>query len=244
MEITIKNKDGVTLPVKEKYCEEDIVVRVDMPRFKGENSKGATFEIDTFLEGGFTEYRNDRVTKLGSAFCNNMDIKTVDFPNVVELVERTFSGAAYLENINLPKLKIVGSYGFHATKIKETNSVFSTIETLNGTNQFYSCNALVNLTMNLITSIASGCFASCNKLMSAYFPKVESIGPSAFSNCGILKAVVLPINKVVSLTNTSAFSSCYHILGIYHKTYNPESLKDGFIYVPDDLVEQYKVATN
>lgn len=244
MEIKIKNKSGVTLPVKEKYCEEDIVVTVEMPRFKGENSEGATFEIDTFLEGGFTEYRNNRVTKLGCAFCNNMDIKTVYFPNVEELVDRTFSGAAYLENINIPKLKIVGTYGFHATKIKETNSIFSTVETLNGTNQFYSCNALVNLTMNLITSITSGCFASCNKLESAYFAKVESIGPSAFSNAGVLKALVLPIDKVVTLANTSAFTGCYHILGTYHKTYNPEGLKDGFIYVPDDLVEQYKVATN
>lgn len=244
VEIKIPTINGLTLDTKDTYIEDDIAITIGIPRFKGENSEGVTFEIDEFLEGGFTEYYNNRVTKLGTAFCNNMEIKTVDFPNVVELVSRTFSGSAYLENINLPKLKIVGSYGFHATKIKDTNSVFDTVETLNGTNQFYSCNSLVNLTVNLITTITSGCFASCNNLISAYFPKVESVGPSSFSNCGVLRALILPINKVVSLTNTSAFTGCYHILGTYHKTYNPESLKDGFIYVPDDLVEQYKVATN
>lgn len=47
-----------------------------------------------------------------------------------------------------------------------------------------------------------------------------------------------------TLGNANAFSNCYHILGTVNATYNPEGLKDGYIYVPDALVDSYKAATN
>jgi hypothetical protein len=47
-----------------------------------------------------------------------------------------------------------------------------------------------------------------------------------------------------TLSNTNAFNYCYHILGTVNETYNPNGLKDGYIYVPRALVDTYKVATN
>lgn len=41
-----------------------------------------------------------------------------------------------------------------------------------------------------------------------------------------------------------AFSSCYHFTGQYSSTYNPNSLRDARIYVPDDKVDALKAATN
>ena len=49
---------------------------------------------------------------------------------------------------------------------------------------------------------------------------------------------------MATLLNTNAFDKCYHILGTVDATYNPEGLKDGYIYVPDALVDSYKKATN
>ena len=38
--------------------------------------------------------------------------------------------------------------------------------------------------------------------------------------------------------NTNAFDYCYHILGTTNSTYNPNGLKDGYIYVPASLLSQ------
>ena len=44
--------------------------------------------------------------------------------------------------------------------------------------------------------------------------------------------------------SSSAFSNCYHFTGTTNANYNPQGLKDGRIYVPDDKVEALKAATN
>ena len=44
--------------------------------------------------------------------------------------------------------------------------------------------------------------------------------------------------------NSNAFADCYHFYGTQNGTYNPNGLKDGRIYVPDDKVESLKTATN
>ena len=44
--------------------------------------------------------------------------------------------------------------------------------------------------------------------------------------------------------NSNAFTNCYHFTGTTNATYNPQGLKDGRIYVPDDKVNELKTATN
>ena len=44
--------------------------------------------------------------------------------------------------------------------------------------------------------------------------------------------------------NSNAFQNCYHFYGTTSPQYNPDGLKDGRIYVPDDKVESLKTATN
>ena len=51
-------------------------------------------------------------------------------------------------------------------------------------------------------------------------------------------------DQICSLDRADAFYNCYHIQGITDATYNPEGLKDGYIYVPASLLSQYKVATS
>ena len=40
------------------------------------------------------------------------------------------------------------------------------------------------------------------------------------------------------------FRYCYHFTGEVSANYNPNGLKDGRIYVPDDKVDALKTATN
>ena len=50
--------------------------------------------------------------------------------------------------------------------------------------------------------------------------------------------------ETIPALNSNAFYNCYHFNGTTNSTYNPQGLKDGRIYVPDDKVDELKQATN
>lgn len=83
------------------------------------------------------------------------------------------------------------------------------------------------------TNIGSYAFYYCAYLAKADFALVTNIGGNAFYGCNKLKKLVLrnPA-KGCSLSNKNALTA------------TPISTGTGFIYVPDDLVDGYKVATN
>lgn len=49
---------------------------------------------------------------------------------------------------------------------------------------------------------------------------------------------------MATLANTNAFTGCYHLLGTKNTTYNPNALKDCYIYVQSELVSSYQTASN
>ena len=60
-----------------------------------------------------------------------------------------------------------------------------------------------------------------------------SIGASGFINCTTLTAVIIrKSDSICTLTNINAFSG------------TPIASGTGYIYVPNDLVDSYKAATN
>jgi hypothetical protein len=92
--------------------------------------------------------------------------------------------------------------------------------------------SLTSINNNRVTSIGANAFRSCANLTAAVFSEATSIGGSAFFECANLTTIVLSVNSVVSLSNTSAFGN------------TPIARGTGYIYVPDDLIESYKTATN
>lgn len=64
------------------------------------------------------------------------------------------------------------------------------------------------------------------------------------SNCRSLTKLIIRNMETIPTLNSYAFTNCYHFTGEYDKTYNPQGLKDGRIYVPDDKVDALKTATN
>ena len=105
--------------------------------------------------------------------------------------------------------------------------------TSTGVNVFYACYALTTVNLPSLLSISSNMFAYSSLLKRLDFPSVESISGGAFSSCSRLVTVILrKADTVCTLENVSAFSGTSIAKGT------------GFVYVPDDLVEQYKAATN
>ena len=87
---------------------------------------------------------------------------------------------------------------------------------------------LTNVTSD-VTSIRDYAFYGCSSITDATFPLVTSIGAYAFYGCTSLVALYIGVHSdtVCSLSNSNAI---------------PSSVTD--IYVPETLVESYKVATN
>jgi len=105
--------------------------------------------------------------------------------------------------------------------------------TSTGVNVFYACYALHTVNLPSLISINSNMFAYSSLLKRLDFPSVESISGGAFSGCSRLVTLILrKADTVCTLENVSAFSGTSIAKGT------------GFVYVPDDLVEQYKAATN
>ena len=102
-----------------------------------------------------------------------------------------------------------------------------------GVNVFYACYALHTVNLPSLISISSNMFAYSSLLKRLDFPSVESISGGAFSSCARLVTLILrKADAVCTLANVSAFSG------------TPIAKSTGFVYVPDDLVERYKAATN
>ena len=131
---------------------------------------------------------------------------------------------------------------------------------------FYLASTLTKIELPLAISASGYAFTGCEKLVNIYCPNLQKVGTNAFESCKLLKKIDLPLceslaaavfrfcyslktvllrnDSVCSLAAVSAFYQSYHFHGTVNATYNPDGLKDGYIYVPRSLVDSYKAATN
>ena len=123
-----------------------------------------------------------------------------------------------------------------------------------GNSAYCNCSNLVSVNFPLVTHIGNNAFAGCSTLVSVYLPLVEIVGGSVFkgdsalevvdfpkldviwelvfSDCTALKTVILRLNRVSQLKTADVFNN------------TPIENGTGYIYVPDNIVEQYKTADN
>jgi hypothetical protein len=153
-----------------------------------------------------------------------------------------FQSCSALTSVNLPVATSVGGYAFN--NCLALTSVDLPLATSVGNGAFQHCQALTSVNLPVATSIDGYAFSNCPALTSVDLPLATSVGVYTFRECNVLTSVILRSSTVCSLLNKNAFNNCYHILGTVNSTYNPNGDKDGYIYVPSALIEDYKVATN
>ena len=148
------------------------------------------------------------------------------------------------------------------TNIKDTSYMFYSCENLisipelntgNVTNMgymFYYCTSLTTIpqldTINVknMTSMFNNCYL-LKKIDITYMHPSSAQNSSNFAySCYSLTKLIIRYMTEVPLLNTNSFSLCHHFTGKVNSTYNPDGLKDGRIYVPDDMVDILKSATN
>lgn len=130
---------------------------------------------------------------------------------------------------------------------------FPSLNTSKGTDfyeMYYNCHKATNLPA-LDTSKAtriSSMYYSCYKLekVEISYYNISSASNSSYwcYNCSSLKAVIIRSFGSNYALNSNAFSGCYHLNGTVNSTYNPNGDKDGYIYVPRDMIETLSTATN
>ena len=162
-----------------------------------------------------------------------MDFKIGDFNDdeITKVRDYAFYEKKSLTSINLPACTSIDYSAFReCTSLKSINLPVC-ISIVNYA--FNSCESLTSIDLPACTSIYYGAFYSCTKLKSINLPACTSIDSSAFYSCKSLTSIKLAnTSKICTLSNSNAFENT----AIANKV--------GYIYVPDELVEQYKKATN
>ena len=175
-----------------------------------------------------------------------------------------------VRSVNIIRLYINPLNAWHVFKAQEVKSVDSTISGYSiyygkpswqslteakakETAYYKTLQTMNNLIGGSVTEIecnTNGCnhyaFFEQEKLKIAKFlhtgnvQNSGSIGAGAFMNCKSLICVVLHSKYLIHCKDTS-FEGCCHINGTIDETYNPNGLKDGYIYVPLGVIDKYKI---
>lgn len=95
-----------------------------------------------------------------------------------------------------------------------------------------NCTYLENVYLPKATSLTQYSFQNCTKLQRLDFPLVKSISNDVFSGCSKLVTLILRSSVMCTLSNADSFTN------------TPIAKETGYIYVPAELVDTYKAATN
>lgn len=177
--------------------------------------------------------------KSGNAIVGTLEVNEGGGDTTAEdgLIERTLTACSN------NRVTTVGNYAFYQYS-SLTTANFPLVTTI-GNYAFQNCRGLTTANFPLVTTIGDSVFRDCRGLTTATLPVATSIGIYAFMyNYSLTTLILRNTTQVCTLTSINAFTNCYHYHGTVHATYNPSGLKDGYIYVPASLIDNYKVATN
>lgn len=202
---------------------------------KGASSDGKCLIIDgtlhKYIPNESTSYTiPDGVTEIGSgAFLDCTSLVSITIPNsVTKIGSDAFAGCSSLTSITMP----------------ESVTLFGSA--------FTGCSSLVSITIpNGVSNIVPYTFQNCSSLTSVTIPNsVTMIAKYAFEGCSSLPEVTIPEN-VTSIAQ-DAFRGCSSLKTVYCKPLVPPRAYSRIfdqctsletIDVPDEAIEEYKVAT-
>lgn len=118
------------------------------------------------------------------------------------------------------------SYCYNLTKVELPNAVSV------GDYAFTYCTALREITLPSVQTIAAFAFQNCTALTVIDLGAANSLQSNVFTGTNINKLILRRTDTITTNNSTAVFNN------------TPMSRGEGYIYVPDNLVEQYKAATN
>ena len=199
-------------------------------------------------------------------------IPLIDTSKVIDMVYMFGYCSALTTIPQLDTSKVISmAYMFYSCYSLTTIPQLNTSSCTNMESMFQKCNKLTTIPQLNTSSCTNmeSMFSECNKLttipqldtskvinmenMFGYCRALEKIDITKFASsnntqfaysCYSLKTLIIRTMDTIPTLNSNAFTNCYHFYGTQNATYNPDGLKDGRIYVPDDKVETLKTTTN
>lgn len=161
--------------------------------------------MDSIIDRSITEFKDDRITKIGDhAFhmCNGLT--TVDLPNVTGTGYYSFAGCGALVNVNLPLATVIHQYCFQA------------------------CNSLRKITIVSAIDINNAAFLNSESLQSVDTSAAKNIQSVSFSNCSSLISLILRNEAAVcKMTSTNGLNNTPIESGTGY-IYVPRALVDSY----------------
>lgn len=145
---------------------------------------------------------------------------------ITVLRDYTFQNNENLTSVSLQHVTDVGVSCFNSCAI--TDLYMPVLETAHM--QSFAYNPFTSVIFPSLTSISTQMFQRCEQMTRADFPSVTEMMSRAFYICSSLDTLILRANQVVELSGTQHFYQTKIESG------------QGYIYVPDNLVDSYKTA--
>lgn len=215
----------------------------------------------SFASTSITSFDAPEALIIGSfSFDHCESLESVNIPKAKRLSDDSggesyaFRQCTNLKNVSAPSLEEVGAKAFAGCGKLESISLPNVVRNV-GAQAFQSCTNLANIYVPKISSIAyeyitenqklkkfdapsakdwsKRGFVNCKALETIKLGAIQTIAENASVGCSALHTIVISqSNSVCTLSNINAFSNTLIAAG------------SGFIYVPDNLVDSYKTATN
>ena len=195
------------------------------------------------------------VTDMSYMFSGCWKLTTIPSLNTSQVTDmrQIFSGCSNL--ITIPQLdtsKVTNMYGMFSDCSKLTTiPQLDTGKVTDMGRMFYNCSKLTtipSLDTSKVTDMMQmfyGCWNLTTIDITHMNIKIDSHTTDFARDCySLTKLIIRNMDTIPKLdVNWPPFNSCYHFMGKVNADYNPEGLKDGRIYVPDDKVEALKTAS-
>lgn len=271
MNLKITNKNGITLYTAKKYIKENINVVLDDSLIpsgtlditeNGEHIVTDYEKVNVQVESGVNITDADATPAdllLGKVAYNNDGkiegtIETYDYSNSEEVspeIDKFITGQM-TEYYN-DRVTTLATYAMRPISTNIVKLSFPNL--IQSSTSFFSCSKLTEVYLPKLEKTSNQEFQNCTSLYVVEMPNVTRLEMQTFNGCKALEK--LEFNNLIYIANTS-FTSCtaFKTLILRGDTvcqlagtspYFKDTLiasGEGHVYVKDELVEQYKIATN
>lgn len=161
----------------------------------------------------------DTIESIGDDAFSNTNLKSVTANNLCFLNKKCFYNCNQLSDIDLSKVKEIGSEALYGCKSLPKQPDFSSVDwvaekglagtyfnivnlpncTKTGENAFDSCKA-EEIIMNKATSIGAQAFYNCSNLKTLYIPNATGLANDNFNGCTNIKLIFAPKIKSLRLS--------------------------------------------
>lgn len=251
--------------IRSKTGGSDLLTLDEMPQEiqsiqTGGGGTSDTSLSDSIIDGTITSYSSDTLTEVAEYGLSHLpDLVEASLSNVETIGNYAISNNEKLSSLSIPKVKSIGNSSISYVDIES----FDCQELKHiGDYVLRYCNSLITLNIPNVETIGTSLIAAggsnsicyCSSLESIVLKKVELVSGGIGYNCPNLKSADLYIATSVG----AIFRSSPNFETLIIRTQNvvcsaaTGSLLQGtkiasgtgYIYVPQALLEQYKVATN